>query len=194
MLTHAGFQVALLPESQARTADFECLGTDRRFYVEVTAMLGKIDPRTDQGEPMEPEDDGEHFHPLATRILARIRQKAKQLVDYCAPVLLAITLPPADLTAPTQRMNRRDVEALDLKRLAGAASVTLAGLRHISAVLLSLWQVEPSQDRSGARLANVQIVERPRDRRHPRIRLLVFNPAARFPLGLSDVETLKRLL
>ncbi len=104
-------------------------------------------------------------HTLIDRIRARISQKAKQLADYCAPAVLAISMFGGS-NVLHQRVGWRRAEELDLKRLSGAVIVTLLRIPHVSAVLLSLWNVEPAAMRSGVRLAHVSMVERPRRQKH----------------------------
>src|SRR5439155_594374 len=107
---------------------------------------------------------------LINRLVARVSQKTRQLVDYCAPVLLAITVPHRN----DQHGDLRDSvgEELDLKQLASAITVMLPGVPQISAVHLSLWDVRPLPARSGVRLANVQVVQRPpQQTAYPRVRL-----------------------
>lgn len=193
LLIRVGCRIRFLPESQARSADLECFSDGGRFFVEVTALVGTPDARR-QGQqvrsrhplPGEKDEEGEcGGRILIHRLLARISQKARQLADYCDPVVLAITAPHRD-----QR-----VEELDLKRLAGAITVLLPLLTHVSAVMLSLWDVEPSQARSGVRLANVHIVERSvQQAAYPRVRLLAVNPAAAAPLRQREIDVLKSLL
>jgi hypothetical protein len=196
-LIRAGVRVTFLPESQARTADLEChLGRDRLF-VEVTAMVGSAERRRlplrgiikddDQGAE---EDRGVI---LIHRVLARIQQKAKQLSDYCDPVLLHISIPRADLRSGTT--GRREEIWLDLKALSGAVTVLLTRLRHLSAVLISLWDVHPLPSKAGTRLANVDVIERSKhERAQPRVRMLVQNPAAAAVLNERQQDTLRGLL
>src|SRR5581483_10333860 len=105
--------------------------------------------------------------------------KARQFVDYCEPVLLAVTVPPKDRLGRQHSRGRgrqyaSDLEELDMKQLAGAVTVMLPRVRQVSAVLLSLWDVEPAMARSGVRLANVYLVERsPQQSAYPRVRLLI---------------------
>lgn len=193
LLVRARFSIGFLPESQSRTADLECSLGQEWMYVEVTALVGsRRRPRWDstareRKSVDEEENDGGHV--LTNRLVARISQKARQLVHYCAPVLLAVTVPHRD---PWQD---RVTEELDLKRLAGTVTVMLTLVRHVSAVLLSLWDVEPAPARSGVRLANVHMVERPsRQTAYPRVRLLILNPAAAYPLSGWEIEALKGLL
>ncbi len=193
LLFRTGFRIRFLPESQARTADLECTLGLTRLFVEVTALVGS--PRRRHQRPIwrarrthdQEYDDG--CHELLERLLARISQKARQLVDYCAPVLLGITVPPQD------RLSEWAEKPCDLKQLAGTITLLLTRLRQVSAVLLSLWGVEPSPAQSGVRLANVHMVERSRHQAaYPRVRLLVLNPAAGAPLSDRQVEALKGLL
>jgi hypothetical protein len=189
-LVRAGVHISLLPECHAKTADLECSLGRERFVVEVTAMLESHAEAENFGGWPEEEQA------LATRVMARIHQKAKQLLDYRAPVLLAINLPPDRHSGKLpKRVRRRPEETVDLKRMAGTISLGLARCRHITAVLLSLWDIEPARDRSGLRLANVTIIERSASQHAcPRIRLLVFNPTADFPFQDGAVEALKGLL
>lgn len=120
---------------------------------------------------------------LIHRILARIQQKAKQLADYCDPVILTISIPRADLRSGVN--SRREEIWLDLKTLSGAVTVLLTTLRHVSAVLIALWDVEPLPSKAGTRLANVELVERAKHQRtQPRVRVLIQNPGA--VAGLSE--------
>ncbi len=197
LLIRVGARVAFLLESQARTADLECVLGLERFFVEVTAMVGSADRRrlplrglaADEGQGEE-EDRGVI---LIHRILARIQQKAKQLTDYCDPVILSISIPRADLQGV--RTSWRDEISLDLKALAGSVTVLLTKIRHLSAVLISLWDVEPLPAKSGTRLANVEVVERTRHQRaYPRVRLLIQNPKASAPLSERQEDAFRQIL
>jgi len=192
VLVRAGFHISLLPECHAKTADLECTLGRERFVVEVTAMLDSHAGASWSGV-IPDEDDGQ---PLATRVMARIYQKGKQLLDYRAPVLLAINLPPDRRPGKLPaRLRRIPKEEVDLKRMAGTISLGLTRCRHITAVLLSLWDIEAARDRSGLRLSNVTIIERSSSQSaYPRIRLLVLNPIADFPFQDASVEALKSLL
>jgi hypothetical protein len=187
-LLRAGCGVQFLPESRARTADLECRLAGDRFYVEVTVMVGSSGRRqAARGHrPLhEEQDEGSNGRLLVDRIVGRIAGKAGQLSDYCAPVVLAISLPYRD----------EGVAEVDLRQLAGSVTVLLPLLRQISAVLLSLWHVAPSPARSALRLANVRMVERAAGQvGHPRARLLITNPAARYPLSRGQSDTLTGLL
>ena len=197
LLARAGFSLRFLPESQTKTADLECcLGPDRLF-VEVTAMIGSTSRlplnMTTRVRPMDDPEDWEDGRALINRLVARVSQKARQLVDYCAPVLLAITVPHRN----DQHGDLRNSvgEELDLKRLASTITVMLPGVPQISAVHLSLWDVRPLPARSGVRLANVQVVQRPpQQTAYPRVRLLILNPAAGYPLSTPELKALRGLL
>ncbi len=191
-LIRAGVRVTFLPESQARTADLECRLGRERFFVEVTAMVGSAERRQlplrwlSHDEALGSEEDRGVI--LLHRILARIRQKARQLADYCDPVVLSISIPRADLRG--ERTARPDAIWVDLKALAGSVTVLLTGLRAISAVMISLWDVEPLPSKAGTRLANVEVVERPRrEKILPRVRILIQNPGAttRLPEPVDDL-------
>jgi hypothetical protein len=185
-LIRVGVRVTFLPESRARTADLECRVGCERFFVEVTAMVGSAERQRlplrglDLDEVIGQEEDRGVI--LIHRILARIRQKAKQLADYCDPVVLGISIPRADLQG--DRATRPEAIWLDLKMLAGTVTVLLTSLRSISAVMISLWDVESLPSKAGTRLANVELVERPRHQKtQPRVRLLIQNPMASAPLS-----------
>lgn len=180
-LIRIGVHVAFLPESQARTADLECRLGGERFFVEVTTMVGSAERQRlplrglDLDEVAGDEEDRGVI--LIHRILARIRQKAKQLADYCDPVVLGISIPRADLQG--DRTTRPEEIWLDLKMLAGTVTVLLTRLPTISVVMISLWDVEPLPAKAATRLANVELVERPRNQKtQPRVRLLIQNPQA----------------
>ena len=196
-LIRVGTRVRFLPESQARTADLEChLGRDR-FFVEVTAMVGSAERRrlplrglVDEAEQGKEEDRGVI---LVHRILARISQKAKQLADYCYPVILSISIPRADLKG--LRQSRREEIRLDLKNLSGAVTLLLQTVPHLSAVLIALWDVMPLPARAATRLANVEFVERTKYQKgYPRVRLLIENPGAMAALTEQQSEAFRQLL
>jgi len=196
-LIRVGTRVRFLPESQARTADLEChLGRDR-FFVEVTAMVGSAERRRlplrglldEEGQGKE-EDRGVI---LTHRILARISQKAKQLADYSDPVVLSISIPRADLKG--SRRSRREEIRLDLKYLAGAVTLLLQTLPHLSAVLIALWDVTPLPAPGATRLANVELVERTRYQTgYPRVRFLIENPDATSRLSERQKDAFQQLL
>jgi hypothetical protein len=185
-LIRVGTRVTFLPESQARTADLECRLGRERFFAEVTAMVGSAERQRLPLRGLIPNeelgDEEDRGVILIHRILARIQQKAKQLADYCDPVILCISIPRADLQG--EQTSRREAIRLDLKALAGSVTVLLTKLRHLSAVMVSLWDVEPLPSKAGTRLVNVELVERPRQQRgYPRVRTLIRNPGTSVPLS-----------
>jgi hypothetical protein len=196
-LIRVGARITFLPESQARTADLECRLGRERFFVEVTAMVGSAERQRLPLRGLIPDDElGEEEDRgviLIHRILARIRQKAKQLNDYCDPVLLGISIPRADLQGG--QISRGNTIRLDLKALAVAVTVLMTKLPHLSAVLISLWDVQPLPSKAGTRLANVEVVECPRHQRgYPRVRMLLQNPGASVPLTERQHEGFCQLL
>lgn len=196
-LIRVGARVMFLPESQARTADLECHLGRERFFVEATAMVGSAErqrlPLRGLMVDEELGDEEDRGVILIHRILARIQQKAKQLADYCDPVLLSISIPRADLQG--ERIGRHETIRLDLKALAGSVTLLLTKFRHLSAVMISLWDVEPLPSKAGTRLANVELTERPKQQRgYPRVRVLIRNPGATASLGRLQAEALVEVL
>lgn len=196
-LIRAGVRVAFLPESQARTADLECRAGLERFFVEITAMVGSAERQRlplrglELDEVYGEEEDRGVI--LTHRILARIRQKAKQLADYCDPVVLSISIPRADLQG--ERHARSQPIWLDLKMLAGLVTVLLTGLRSLSAARISLWDVEPLPSKATLRLANVEVIERTKLQSiYPRVRMLIRNPNASAPLVESHSASIRLTL
>ncbi|MEX5216704.1 MAG: hypothetical protein AB7G68_01590 [Nitrospiraceae bacterium] len=198
LLIRVGATVRFLPESQARSADLECHLNHERFFVEITAMVGAAERSKELSLRLRllSSDDEEASMPgdLLTRaILARVRQKAKQLSDYCDPVLLAISVPNVEKSSPASRGSGSVL--LDIKQFTGALSILLPSLRHLSGVLLALWDVEPVPSKSGVRLGNVVVVERSRHQQaYPRVRMLVLNPSADQPLQESGMAAMRQLL
>jgi hypothetical protein len=198
LLIRAGLSLRFLPESQARSADFECHVYEERFFIEVTAMVGAAErSKALSLRPIVPHEDGEQSDTpgdlLVNAILARVRQKAKQLTDYSDPVLLAISVP--RLHERTMVLRSHDSVRLDVKQLVGWLSLLLPGLSHLSGVLLALWDVEPLPFKSNVRLGNVFLVERSRHQHaYPRVRMLVLNPAADHPLRARGTGAIRGLL
>jgi len=196
-LIRIGVRVTFLPESQARTADLECRLGRERFFVEITAMVGSAArqrlPLRSLPSDEEELDEIDRGVVLIHRILARIQQKAKQLADYAAPVVVSISIPRADLRG--ERTSRSEAIWLDLKSLAGAVTVLLTKLRTVSAVLISFWDVVPMPATAGTRLANVELVERSTHQRgYPRVRMLIKNPAAGAHLSERQQDAICQLL
>ncbi len=197
LLIRAGFQVEILGESHAKSADLACRLGAACMYVEVTALVGSFrrPPPSFHARQRrrEAEESVAEHEILLSRLSARISQKAGQLAQYAAPVVLAAAVPHPD---PGERGFRRGQGwSMDLKQAAAGLTLLLARLPGLSAVLVTLWDIEPLPARSTLRLANVHIVERSRQQAaYPRVRMLILNPAARHPL--ADVETagLRRLL
>ena len=196
-LIRVGAKVTFLPESQARTADFECRLNRERFFVEVTAMVGSAERQRLplRGLLLDEAglDETDRGVILIHRILARIQQKARQLVDYCDPVVLSISIPCADLQG--EKTSRPQDIWLDLKMLAGSVTVLLTRLRSLSAVMISLWDVEAMPSKAGTRLTNVDVIERSKRKRgYPRVRMLIRNPVAGAPLSERQRESFTELL
>ena|SRR5512145_1679828 len=196
-LIRVGARVIFLPESQARTADLECRLGRERFFVEITAMVGSADrqrlPLRGLLQDEEGIDETDRGVILIHRILARIQQKAKQLADYAAPVVLCISIPRADLRG--EHRSRAEAIWLDLKSLAGAVTLLLTKLAAVTAVLISFWDVVPLPSKAGTRLANVDLVVRSTHQRgHPRVRMLITNPAAGAPLSERQHDAFYQLL
>ena len=62
-------------------------------------------------------------------------------------------------------------------------------------MLISLWDVEPLPSKAGTRLANVELVERAKQRRiYPRVRMLIQNPSAGAPLSERQADVFLQLL
>ena len=197
LLIRAGFQVEILGESHAKSADLACRMGAGCIYVEVTALVGSFrrppPPFHARQRKLGAEESGAEHDLLLSRLSSRISQKAGQLDRYTAPVVLAASVPPS---APGERGFRRGQRwNLDLKQAAAGLTLLLTRLPRLSAVLVTLWDIEPLPARSTLRLANVHMVERSTQQAaYPRVRMLIANPSARYPL--ADVETagLKRLL
>ncbi|WP_447602156.1 hypothetical protein [Nitrospira sp. Nam80] len=198
LLIRVGATVRFLPESQARSADLECHLGNERFFVEITAMVGAAERSRQLSLRLRPLPSGEEVASmpgdlLTHAILARVRQKAKQLSDYCDPVLLAISVPNVEKRSLSPRASGPVL--LDIKQFTGALSILLPSLRHLSGVLLALWDVEPVPSKSGVRLRNVVVVERSRHQQaYPRVRMLVLNPSADQPLRESGMVAMRQLL
>lgn len=196
-LVRAGVRFTFLPESRARTADMECYLGRERFFVEVTAMVGsaarQLIPMRGMVEMEEQQEEERRGAILIRRILARVQQKAKQLADYCDPVILQISIPSPDSAGGP--VGRGEETWLDVKALSGAVTVLLTKLPHLSAVLIVLWDVEPLPSKASTRLANVHVVERAKHQHAlPRVRMLVRNPCAEMPLTERQAEMLREIL
>ncbi len=186
LFLRAGFSVSFLPESWVRTADLECyLGHDRLF-VEVTVIV-PTEGRTHnfsgrrlmgRHEGKTQEDDAADKL-LVKRIIARITEKARQLHYYCAPVILAITVPGQEKVVGSKSPKW----VVDLKRLSGVLALTFPQVTQLSGVLLTFWDIQPLESKSNVRLNTINLVERASvGVLLPRVRLFASNPTARYPL------------
>lgn len=199
LLILVGSRVGFLSESQARSADLECYLQGEGFFVEVTAMVVTVERSLRLGEEAVANGDDTDEGPTTPEqifmdaLLARIAQKAKQLVDYCAPVVLAISVPRLEEGASSSRWSL--TINLDVKYLAGAISLLLPKLRHPSGVLIALWDVEPLLSTSAVRLSHVTIVERSREQFcYPRLCILIQTPAVAQPLTGRQQEAFRGIL
>lgn len=197
LLIRAGFQVEILGESHVKSADLACRIGAGCIYVEVTALVGSSrrppPPFHARQRKLEAEEPEAEHEVLLARLSARIKQKAGQLAQYAAPVVLATSVPHPD---PDDRGYRRGRgRGIDLKHAAAGLTLLLARLPGLSAVLVTLWDIEPLPARSTLRLANVHVVERSTQQAaYPRVRMLIVNPSARYPLTDAETGGLKRLL
>jgi hypothetical protein len=196
-LTQAGFSIAFLQESEARTADLECWLDTNRLFVEITAIIPNPSTRR-SGRPGPPLDRAERFpegdilqEAFVRRLLARMAEKSRQLSRYCAPVLLAVTVPNDELLEGGPVVE----EKLDLQRLAAMLTTTLSGIPQLSGVLLTCWNVPAELSRSNVRLSQTFWVTRSgADLALPRIRLLVVNAFATYALSGREIGALKATL
>ncbi|WNM61803.1 hypothetical protein [Candidatus Nitrospira neomarina] len=193
-LAQAGFSVAFLEASGGRTADLECYEGTHRFFVEVTVIQSTQGPtRKSPAVRLQPhqilESSDEFFEQaLVRRLLSRMAEKARQLERYCAPVLLAVSVP--DL--PWRNGRPQDIPPLDLQRLAAMLVGVVVDVPQFSAILLTLWKAPAQELRNPIRIRQVTWVTRPPgDARDPRIRLLAVNPVARYRLTSKELASIK---
>jgi hypothetical protein len=190
-LAQSGFSIAFLEATGGRTADLECYDGPHRFFVEVTVIQSTQGAtRKPIGRHLQPhrivESPDEFFEQaLVRRLLSRMAEKAKQLERYCAPVMLAVSVP--DL--PWGKGRRQEIPPLDLQRLAAMLVGVLADVPQFSAVLLTLWKAPAQESRNPIRIRQVSWVTRPPgDSQDPRIRLLATNPVARYRLTPRELR------
>lgn len=190
-LAQAGFSIAFLEATGGRTADLECYDGAHRFFVEVTVIQStQGSTRKFMNVRLQPhqivESPDEFFEQaLVRRLLSRMAEKARQLERYCAPVMLAVSVP--DL--PWGKGRRQEIPPLDLQRLAGMLVGILIEVPQFSAVLLTLWKAPAQESRNPIRIRQVSWVTRPPgDSCDPRIRLLATNPVARYPLTPRELR------
>ncbi len=192
-LAQAGFSVAFLEASGGRTVDLECYEGTHRFFVEVTVI------QSTQGatrkspvvrlQPHQILESDEFFEQaLVKRLLSRMAEKARQLERYCAPVLLAVSVP--DL--PWGKGRPQDIPPLDLQRLAAMLVGVVVDVPQFSAVLLTLWKAPAQELCNPIRIRQVTWVTRPPGNpRDPRIRMLAVNPVARYRLSSQELKSIK---
>ncbi|WP_342347250.1 hypothetical protein [uncultured Nitrospira sp.] len=190
----AGFSVAFLEASGGRTADLECYEGTHRFFVEVTVIQSTQGAtRKSPAVRLQPhqilESSDEFFEQaLVKRLLSRMAEKARQLERYCAPVLLAVSVP--DL--PWGKGRPQDIPPLDLQRLAAMLVGVVVDVPQFSAILLTLWKAPAQELRNPIRIRQVTWVTRPPGNpRDPRIRMLAVNPVARYRLSSQELKRIK---
>lgn len=197
-LIDAGFTLSFVKETETRTADLECYYDHDRLFVEVTVIVPAEGDREKitgarpvvrfEEKTLDIWQDG-----LVKRMLARIRKKAEQLVDYCAPVVLALTLVHQEYDKAGKHLARK--LDLDLQQLGGVITNALGNVPQLSGILLTLWNMQPALSQSAIRLSNVAIGEwvfEPRGR--SRVRCLAWNPRANYPLETEVSQAFHRLL
>ena len=196
-LIRVGARVTFLPESQARTADLECRLGRERFFVEITAMVGSAERQRLPLRGLMPDEEGvdetDRGVILIHRILARIQQKAKQLADYSSPVVLCISIPRADLRGEHTSRSEGHLARSQVPGGSrdGPAHETARGKCRLDFVLGCV----PMPAKAGTRLANVEMVERSTHQRgHPRVRMLIKNPAASAHLSERQQDAFCHLL
>ena len=128
---------------------------------------------------------------LVKRLLSRMAEKSKQLEQYCAPVLLAVSVP--DILGGHAR--QREIPPLDLQRLVALVAGVLGDVPQFSGILLTLWNAPAQQSRNPIRIRQVFCVTRPSgDSSKPRVRLLAVNPFARYPLTPRELHMVKKAM
>jgi len=200
LLIQAGFGLSFVKETQSRTADLECYFEHDRLFVEVTVIVPTEPERPKEGVPpygVKTDEESSDFFKdaLVKRMLARINEKSVQLVDYCAPVLLALTIVHQEQTLlHNGRMNSRKM-ALDLQQLGGVITTALGGVPPLSGVLFTLWNIQPAESRSNIRLSNVSVgewVSEPKG--FSQVRCFAVNPSASYPIEPNACIALRRAL
>jgi hypothetical protein len=190
-LTQAGFSVAFLEATGGRTADLEIYEGAHRFFAEVTVIQStQGSTRKSMGVRLQPHrslesSDAFFEQALVKRLLSRMAEKARQLERYCAPVMLAVSVP----DVPWGKGRRQEIPPLDLQRLAAMLVGVLVEVPQFSAVLLTLWKAPAQESRNPIRIRQVSWVTRPLgDSQDPRIRLLATNPVARYRLTPRELR------
>ncbi len=191
-LIQAGFSISFLEASGGRTADLECYDEGHRFFVEITLIQSTLGSQRDQDfRALEGIGDDFFEQALVKRLMARMAEKSKQLERYCAPVILAVSVP--DLTRKNIRSPK--VRPLDLPRIAGLVVGILAEIPQFSGFLLTFWNAPAQESRNPIRIKQVSWVTRPLGiPEHPRIRLWAINAFAKYPLTARECERIERAL
>jgi len=196
-LMQAGFSVSFLEAGEGRTADLQCYAGPHRFFVEITviqstqSLMGKTGFSRACSDVLSETGDDFFEHVFVRRLLARMAEKAKQLERYCAPVLLAVSVP--DLLMEKERSG--PVPALDLQRIAGMLVGVLADVPQFSGILLTCWKAPARELRNPIRIRQVHWVTRPpNDSSHPRIRLLAYNAFATYGMTTREIRLLQAAL
>lgn len=198
-LVEAGFTVSFVKEAETRTADLECYFDHDRLFVEVTVIVPSQLDRAKEGSsmsgnPLHAEDHDFWKDGLVKRMLARMNEKASQLSDYCAPVVMALTLVHQEQRALSGKSNNRRM-ALDLQQVGGVMTTALARTPQLSGVLLTLWNIKPAEWRSTIRLSSVQVGERTCERNgSSQVRCFILNPAATYPIERAAQVAIQRVL
>jgi len=197
---NAGFALSFVREAETRTADLECYLEHDRLFVEVTVIVPTEPERskklgTNRSTKSEEESSDFFKDALVKRMLARINEKSEQLVDYCAPVLLALTIVhQMEIPLPNGRMNSRKM-ALDLQQLGGVITTALGSVPQLSGVLFTLWNIQPAESRSNIRLSNVSVGEWvSKSKGFSQVRCFALNPTASYPIEPDACIALSRAL
>ena len=196
-LVQAGFSLAFLEATGGRTADVECYDGIHRFFVEITVI------QSTQGATRKPgnvgvqphqilETEDEFFEQaLVKRLLSRMAEKAKQLDRYCAPVLLAVSVP----DVLWGNVPQQEIPPFDHQRLAALMVGVLGDVPQFSGLLLTLWKAPAQESRNPIRIRQVSCVTRPSgDGSKPRVRLLAVNPFARYQLTPRELHMIKKAM
>ena len=185
-LIDAGFTLSFVKETETRTADLECYYDHDRLFVEVTVIVpaeGDHEKILRARPVIRSEEKTLDIwqNGLVKRMLARIRKKAEQLVDYCAPVVLALTLVHQGYNKAGKHLARK--LDLDLQQLGGVITSALENAPHLSGVLITLLNIQPAISQSAIRLSNVVIGKWMLEPRGgSRVRCLAWNPRAKYPI------------
>jgi hypothetical protein len=168
-----------------------------RFFAEVTVIQStQGSTRKSMGVRLQPHrslesSDAFFEQALVKRLLSRMAEKARQLERYCAPVMLAVSVP----DVPWGKGRRQEIPPLDLQRLAAMLVGVLVEVPQFSAVLLTLWKAPAQESRNPIRIRQVSCVTRPPgDSQDPRIRLLATNPVARYRLTPRELRMVQDVM